>query len=238
MQVSAVVVARKGSKRIPNKALQPFGDELLVSHKVKQLLHSKQIDRVIVGSDCDEILQIGRAAGAETVKRPDFYCNEQIASANDMISNMCSLIETDIVVWAHCTNPLLQACTYDLAVETFLSKRAEGFDSLLSVDLVQEHLWEGSEFKPMNYNPYAERHPLAKELPPLYKQNGGIFIQPHHQMLENRYFFGDKPYLFQTPLEESYDINTFHDLAVARALWSRQFDSPENSDNYIADKTG
>ena len=220
MEVSAVVVARKGSRRIPNKALQRFADDSLVGHKVRQLSACSSIHRIIVGSDCPEILRIASQAGAEPVKRPDLYCDEAVSSANDMIANMCSLIQTDVVVWAHCTNPLIQAATYDEAVSTFLDKLDDGFDSLASVDVVQEHFWDQQSHRPVNFDPYGPRHPLAKELPILYKQNGAIFIQPHKNMLANRYFYGANPYLFVTPLEESYDINTFYDLSVARAMWN------------------
>lgn len=216
MEISAVIVARKGSIRVPSKNLLPLGKENLISRKVRQLKNCQKIDRVIVGSDSDEMLEVARNSGAEAVRRPDFYCDEKVATANDMIANMCELINTDIVVWAHCTNPLLSSETYDNAVETFLNNQPE-FDSLLSVVEIKEHLW-GTNKTPLNYNPYGERHVPARELPPYYMQDGGIFIQPHKQMLENRYFFGKKPYLYKIPEEEFLDINNMRDYLLAKTL--------------------
>ena len=155
-----------------------------------------------------------KSHGAETVKRPDFYCNEELASANDMIRNMCDLIKTDVVVWAHCTNPLITPQTYDDAVEVFL-KNFPNFDSLLSVVSFQEHLWTPDK-KPLNYNPYAKRHVPAKELPRYYFQDGGTFIQPYEQMKSNSYFFGKRPYLYVIPPNEFLDINTKRDYLFAK----------------------
>lgn len=215
-EVTAVIVARKGSVRVPCKNMLPLGNETLISRKIRQLKACQNIDRVVFGSDSEEMLEHAAKYGAEAIRRPDFYCDEKVASANDMIFNMCSLIETDVVVWAHCTNPLLSSETYDKAVQTFFDNQAE-YDSLLSVVEFKEHLW-GTDKKPLNYNPYQPRHVPARKLPPYYMQDGGIFIQPHKQMLENKYFFGKKPFLFTIPEEEFLDINNMRDYLLAKSI--------------------
>lgn len=215
MEVTAIIVARKGSKRIQAKSMLKINGETLIARKVRQLKLCKNINRIIVGSDSEEMLNEGLKEGAEIVKRPDYYCDESVASANEMIKNMCSLIDTDIVVWSHCTNPLISSQTYDNAIETYF-KNLPQYDSLLSVVELKEHLWKDG--KAFNYDPYAKRHTPAKELEPLYMQDGGIFIQPHKQMLENSYFFGKKPYLFNIPQEEFLDINEIRDYILCKSI--------------------
>lgn len=217
MEITAIIVARKGSKRVMSKSLLKLNGESLIERKVHQLQQCKNINRIVVGSDSDEMLYEGRKAGAEVVKRPEFYCDETVASANDMIKNMCELIHTDIVVWSHCTNPLLSTDTYDNAIGTFLENLNKGYDSLLSVVELKEHLWDTNK-KVFNYNPYASRHVPARELPPMYMQDGGIFIQPYEQMKSNSYFFGKNPYLFEIPKEEFLDINEYRDYLLAKIL--------------------
>lgn len=215
-EVTAVIVARKGSVRIPSKSLLPLCGESLIERKIRQLQHCTLIDRIVFGSDSDVMLEVAGYAGAETVKRPDFFCDESKASANDMIRNMMDLVSSDIIVWAHCTNPLLSANTYDKSVRCFLDHEGR-YDSLLSVVEFREHLWS-SDKQPLNYDPYALRHIPARELPPYYMQDGGIFIQPYAQMKNNAYFFGKKPYLFEIPPDEFLDINTPRDYTIAKAI--------------------
>ena len=124
-EVTAIIVGRKGSERIPNKVLQPFAGTTLLEHKIKQLQNCNVIDRVVVGSDCEDILHVSSQMGAEAVVRPDYYCDERKASANEMIGNMCSLIGTDVVLWAHCTNPLITTLTYDRAYSRTLIEPPE-----------------------------------------------------------------------------------------------------------------
>ena len=216
MEICAIIVARGGSKRIPKKSMLNLKGESLIARKIRQLSKCHTINRIVVGSDSEEMLAEAKSHGAEAVRRPKFYCDEESASANDMIKNMCDLVKTDVVVWTHCTNPLLSSATYDDAVETFLENQLV-FDSLLSVTTLQEHMWTVDK-KPMNYNPYAERHVPARELPVYYMQDGGIFIQPYQQMKANSYFFGRKPYLYVIPREEFLDINEPRDYLFAKFL--------------------
>lgn len=217
MEIVAVVVARKGSTRIKSKSMLKLGEDTLIERKIKQLKQCHNINKVIFGSDCDEMIEIARVCGASVVKRPDYYCDENKASANEMIANMMSLIEADIVVWAHCTNPLITTQTYEKAIDTFISNNNQ-FDSLISVVELKEHLWKTDKSMPINYNPYAKTHTPARNLPPFYMQDGGIFIQPYQQMKQNSYFFGKKPYLFEIPKEEFLDINEMRDYLLAKSI--------------------
>jgi len=94
MEVTAIIVARKGSKRVKAKSLLELNGETLIARKVKQLKQCKNISRIVVGSDSDEMLSEGKNAGAEIVRRPDYYCDESVASANDMIKDRCCCLES------------------------------------------------------------------------------------------------------------------------------------------------
>ena len=198
--------------------MRPFKGTTLLGYKIKKLQECEELGEIIVGSDCDEILAHAEQLGAIPVKRPDEVCDEEVCSANKMIGDLCGRIKTDVVVWTHCTNPNISPATYDHAIETFLNNR--NYDSLISVDLVQEHLWKdwGDMRYPLNYNPWAKEHTLAKDLSPLYKQNGAFFIQSHENALKNSYFFGENPQLFLTDWTESTDINTETDFKIAEFL--------------------
>lgn len=219
METTAVIVARKGSVRIKSKSLLTLHGQSLIERKITQLQKCKHIDRIVFGSDCEIMLEKAKNCGAEIVERPEYYCNEKKASANEMIANMLDLINTDIVVWAHCTNPLISANTYDKALRIFFKNLQNGsHDSLLSVVELREHLWNSDKSTALNYNPYAPRHTPAKELSPFFMQDDGIFIQPYTQMKQNSYFFGKRPYLFEIPKDEFLDINDMRDYLLAKAL--------------------
>lgn len=215
-KTTALIIARGGSRRVPGKNLLHLGGKSLLGHKIARLRAAQRIDEVVVGSDCSEIRAEALSHGGKAVIRPDYFCDETRTTSNEMIANMCSLVQTDLVVWAHCTNPFVKSSTFDRAIECYHDKRREGYDSLLSVAEMRGHLWDNAR-RPSNFDPYATHHVQAGQIEPIYFQDGAIFIQPHAQMVKNAYYFGDNPYLFVMPEDEVWDIDSWHDFHIAKA---------------------
>lgn len=214
-RVVAIVPAKGTSKRLENKNLQKIGGLTLIGRKVMQLMDSKLIDEVYVGSDSHEIIEIASAIGAKSIKRDSYFCDEERASANEMIADLVARVDCDVILWAHCTNPFIGATIYDEALATYFRNLTTN-DSLVSVTKIQNHIWY--QKKPLNFNPNSKRHPLASTLDPVYYQNGAIFIQAKSSFMTNRYFYGSSPFLFEIPEILSLDINTKSEMDLARLL--------------------
>lgn len=65
MSVLAIIPARGGSKSLPRKNVRPLGGHPLLAYSVAAGLQARQVDRVIVSTDDEEIARIGRQYGAE-----------------------------------------------------------------------------------------------------------------------------------------------------------------------------
>lgn len=216
MRVTAIVVARAGSRRLPRKALLPFAGTTLIGWAVDRLRACEKVADVVVGSDCDLILSEARAHAAKTIKRDEYHCDEDRCTANEMIADMVSKVDTDLVLWAHPTNPLVRPQTYDDAIDVYMHAARDGYDSLASVTSIRRHAWVDG--RPWNYDPWAERHVVAAQLQPVKFQDGAIFIQPVEQMRQNSYFFGANPVLFEVDPIEGWDIDTHQDYEAAMRL--------------------
>ena len=70
--IAAVVAVRKGSQRIPNKNIKPFGKSNLLDMKLDLLKSVRNIDEIIVNSDCDKMLDIGLQHGVSIHKRSEY----------------------------------------------------------------------------------------------------------------------------------------------------------------------
>jgi CMP-N-acetylneuraminic acid synthetase len=211
---TAVIIARGGSARLPNKNLLPFNGRTLVAHKVWQLRQTKLIDTVVVGSDSDDILREAACEGAMTIKREPEFCDEKSRSWNEVIVNMVEQVEGHAIVWAHCTNPCIRPSTYDRAVRCF---QATDGDSVVGVTPFRNHIWWNG--RPLNFDPYKYPHAVAAHLPPIYFQNGGIFIASRELMLRTHYVYGQTPEMFVISEEEAIDVDTQEDLDRAVALY-------------------
>lgn len=65
MKSIAIITARGGSKRIPNKNIKLFLDRPIIEYSIKAALDSGLYDEVMVSTDCLEIKEISVKAGAK-----------------------------------------------------------------------------------------------------------------------------------------------------------------------------
>ncbi len=217
-EVVALIPARAGSVRVKDKNLMMLNSTTLIARKIKQLKDAG-IGQVYVGSDSDLILDEAQKNGAIAIHRDPLACDESKSSANDMIRDFSQRVEGEFAIWAHCTNPFVYGNHYIEALNIFfdLAVKKKQYDSLISVTKIQSHMWS-DEKKPVNYNPWAEKHTLAKDLKPVYFQDGAIFIQKLKDFQTNHYFFGNNPYLYELDYLASFDINFPEDLNLAKIL--------------------
>ncbi len=61
----AIIPARGGSKRIPNKNIKVFAGQPIISYSINAAKDSKLFDRIILSTDSKEIAEIGKSYGAE-----------------------------------------------------------------------------------------------------------------------------------------------------------------------------
>lgn len=214
MKTTAVIIARGGSTRLPNKNLLSFFGRPLVAHKVWQLYQCNYVDEVVVGSDSEEILLAAVREGALPLRRESKFCDEKSESWNNVIHDMVSRLDASTIMWAHCTNPCIQPATYTRALRVF--HNTDG-DSLVSVTPFQNHVWWNG--RPLNFDPYAQEHTPAAKLPAIYFQNGGIFIAPRASMEKWKYVYGQCPEMFLIDKDEACDVDTQEDLDRAKELY-------------------
>ena len=80
-KITAVVAVRKGSQRVPNKNIKPFGDTTLLDLKLQTLLKVSNLDEIIVNTDCDKMIEIGKSYGVKTQKRDEYFASSEASNS-------------------------------------------------------------------------------------------------------------------------------------------------------------
>ncbi|MBM4299804.1 MAG: acylneuraminate cytidylyltransferase family protein, partial [Deltaproteobacteria bacterium] len=65
MKVLAIIIARGGSQRVPNKNIRPLAGKPLLAYSIEGAKRSRYIERVVVSTDSDAIANVALGAGAE-----------------------------------------------------------------------------------------------------------------------------------------------------------------------------
>lgn len=212
--VTAVIPVRAGSRRLKNKNIAPFAGTNLLLNKIEQLKKVSEVDRIVVTSDSDMMLEMARQAGADIHKRALEYCDETTKTFGEVVRHVAESVTGEHILWATCTSPLVFPQVYKQAISEYFPALERGYDSLVAFEKIKRYLW--NEEGPINYKLGVEHVP-SQQLPDLYIVTDGILLAPRQKMIEWSYFHGHNPYKFIVDKRTAIDIDDGLDLAAARA---------------------
>ena len=212
--IKALIPVRSGSQRVRNKNIKPFADSNLLEIKIKQLLRIKELDGIIVNSDSDEMLEIAKNLGAKTVKRDSYYASNTV-SINEVYVNLAQNCNSDIILFADATNPMISDKTIIECLEIY--KNNTEFDSVNTVNLIKMFLWKDG--KPLNYS--ESNKPKSQDLPDIFAINSAINILSKETMIKTRAFVGENPYFYQVDDIEGIDIDNERDFEFAEFMYKK-----------------
>lgn len=220
-ELTAVIPARLGSSRLPEKVFQTIdGLDTLLSRKIKQLRQILPAQKVIVNTESNEIAEHALANGATVHWRDPHFSEGHKASFSELIVHVVSQIEDEHIAWTPFVVPFFDSSQFKLSFENYENRVINGdYDSLVSVVPLKDYIWDDN--KALNY--LADyRHTISQDLPNWYQVTNGNYMAPRLIMLENEYVLGRKPFLDVRAPACKIDIDTLHDLKIAKAYHNIQ----------------
>lgn len=220
----AIIPARRGSKRLPRKNVLDLAGKPLIAWSIEAGLKSKCIDKVIVTSDDDEILNIAKQYGSETIKRPSELASDTATSFDAIKHTIENLERYDYVVLLQPTSPLRNSEHIDEAIELLESKRADAIVSVCEMD--HSPLWSNTlpDNGSMNSFIRAEvKNSRSQDLEKYYRLNGAIYICKTDRLLDEKTFFiKDAIFAYRMDRESSVDIDEEIDFKIAFLLLQKK----------------
>ena len=77
---AGIILARGGSKGIPKKNIINFCGKPLIAWTIENCLNSKNLHKLWVSSDSDEILSVAQSYGSDIIKRPKNLSSDHASS--------------------------------------------------------------------------------------------------------------------------------------------------------------
>jgi CMP-N,N'-diacetyllegionaminic acid synthase len=223
----AIIPARGGSKRLPRKNILDLCGKPLVTWSIEAGLKSKYTDKVIVSSDDDEILEISKKFGAETIKRPNKLANDTATTFDAIKHTIENIQEYDYIVLLQPTSPLRNASHIDEAIELLEGKNADAVISVCEMD--HSPLWSNTLDNSLSMNGFLRDEILNKrsqDLEKYYRLNGAIYICNSDRLLkEETFFLKDKIFAYKMNRESSVDIDEAIDFKIAEVLMNNIVDN-------------
>lgn len=224
--ILAVIPARAGSKRLPNKNMRLLNGKPLIQWTIDAALKSKYIDDVIVSSDSSAIIELAnKVAMLAPFKRP-FELATDTAKSIDVALHALKYAEDNkckykYIVLLQPTSPLRTSEHIDEAIEFVLKNKLESCVSVCEAE--HSPLWcsllDINTHK-LNFDQMEGKvNARSQDLPVFYRLNGAMYITKTEVLRETEQFFslGDcTPFVMSQ--ESSIDIDTKLDFIVAQTV--------------------
>lgn len=214
--ITALVAVKGHSERVPRKNIRKFSNSSLLEIKLQQLKSSNTFGEIIVSSESDEVLSKVLPFDVSIHKRDPFYSTSEVPMS-DVYVYLANQVNTDYIAWVPVTSPLVDETIYRNAVNAFLTMDHDRYDSLLSVNEVQEYLYYNK--KPINFtrDPWLR----SQDLKGVSAINFAINIISKENMIKNRATMGEKPHFFNIPKKNAIDIDFMEDFILAELLFKQ-----------------
>lgn len=219
----AIIPARGGSKRLPQKNVLDLGGKPLIAWSIEAALESNYINDVVVSSDNHKILEISEKYGVTTIKRPNELATDTATTFDAIRHTIENSEKYDYIVLLQPTSPLRTNEQIDEAIELLKSKSA---DAVVSVcEMEHSPLWSNTLDEGLSMQKFLKDEVLNKrsqDLEKYYRLNGAIYICKTNKLLEEKSFFLKKKiFAYVMDRESSVDIDEEIDFKMANILISK-----------------
>ncbi len=217
--ILAVIPARGGSKGFPRKNLGDLGGKPLIAWSIDAARSSRFVDRVVVSSDNDDIIDAARRFGADVpFVRPARLARDDTTAWETLLHVLDEVPGFDLVALLQPTSPLRTAADVDAAIQLCLD-RGLPVIGVCSAPKPPEWLYyldaDGLMQPVLASGAVAKRRQDAH---PAYAINGAVYVGSVEQLLQNEGFLGPETVAYEMPAERSIDIDTKLDLRIAAAI--------------------
>ena len=213
MKIVSVILARGGSKGIPNKNIKDLNGKPLIQYAIDASKLSMVGEETYVSSDSDIILDVARDLGAKTIKRPENISDDLDKSELALI-DFANRVESDIIVFIQPTSPMIRAEDIDTGILML-----RDFKSLNSVLSVYEEHWTprwGQNREPIDWD--INNRPMRQEVENNYVENGAFYISRSRLIKKNKLRYTPPFDYVVMKQEHSFQVDTLDDLSLIDKL--------------------
>ena len=212
MNIVSIILARGGSKGIPDKNIIDLNGRPLIYYSINAAQNA-EISEVWVSTDSKKIAMVAKQYGAKILDRPKTLATD-ISSSEDALNHFSQNIDFDIMVFIQPTSPLLYSD--DIVKGLDLIKQGN-YDSIFSV--YKEHWiprWD-LNIKPINWS--ITNRPRRQDVDEKYVENGAFYITTKEQFLNSGIRYGGRIGVVEMPMQRSFQVDTYKDLDIIKKLF-------------------
>lgn len=209
MNIKTVILARGGSKGIPNKNIVGINGKPLLRYTIDAAKKSNAKD-VWVSTDCPRIMMVAIQNKANVLMRPSSISGDKCKSEEALL-HFAKTIKFDTLVFIQPTSPLILPEDINKGLDMIKSGL---YDSVFSAH--KEHWiprWT-MEVKPDGWD--VASRPMRQDREEKWIENGAVYITTRKQLEESKLRYGGNIGILEMPMHRSFQIDTMEDLELIK----------------------
>lgn len=221
----AIIPARGGSRRIPEKNLAVLDGRPLIFHTIKAALKSEFLDSVYVSTDNKSIALEAKNMKIPVIKRPSKYAGD-FSKSVDVVKHSIKYLKDaghtfDAVVLLQPTSPFRLGYDIDKCIEILFKNKLDSAISLVSVRQLPEWMLQKDKkglLSSFNYSTKSVNR--TRKLSELFYPNGAVYVSTTKFLMKQPDFvYGGKCGGYVMDNLRSIDIDTEFDLQVSEKFF-------------------
>lgn len=228
MKILALIPARGGSKRIPNKNIRELGGKPLITWTIDSVRGLPELVDVLVSTDSSAIAETAVAAGALVPWLRPAELATDTATSVAVCMHALNWYEhekgpIDGLLLLQPTSPFRTTASIRSAIELFQQHPQR---SIVSFSPAESHPTWSFYLEDNNVRPFIENtqgQTRSQDLTPAYVLNGAIYLTSPNYLRQRETFIGSDtiPLIIENP-KENLDIDTEWDWTLAEHTLSQQ----------------
>lgn len=230
LNILGIILARGGSKGLPNKNIKSFCDKPLLSWTISQALKSNAFNDVVVSTDSEEISKISTEYGAyvpflrpKELAADDSPSIDSIIHAIEFLSNKGK--QYDAVCLLEPTSPMRRVEQISLIIEDY-EKKFPNFTSLITVGKVRESLdlfktLDGDRLLPYNSSNHSQAR--RQDLEDYYFPYGVAYIADTKSLIKERTFYTSKCSFYKLESNQCFEIDNQTDFDINELMFKKYY---------------
>jgi CMP-N-acetylneuraminic acid synthetase len=216
--VAAVVPLRGGSKSIPGKNIKSFCGKPLCEWTLRALLDSREVSRVFVSTDSDEIAAVVASLDSRIHihRRPADLAKDDSTTEQALEHLLTTRDITErFIMTAQATSPQTTSGDIAGAIACLLET---GADSLVSCVRTRRFFWEDGG-RPINYDP--AKRPLRQQWNGTLMENGAFYISTVERLKAGEPRLHGKIAVYEMEESASIELDELADWEILEAAFKR-----------------
>ena len=219
----AIIPARGGSKRIPNKNIRPFAGRPLIEYAIDLARSSGLFARIVVSTDSAEIAGIAENAGAEVpFERPAELANDHATTAAVLEHALEAIAAREHYDYACCLYPATPFTTPDDLRAGLSLATTSGAASVFAVTGFAAPIWRAMERQPDGSLTMVwpeNRDTRSQDLPETFHDAGQFYWVPVAGLLDAPALLTEHSRGVVFERWRAHDIDTEEDWMRAEAIY-------------------